>query len=287
MEQMSSMELKVMSCKGLRAFNFFQKLCVYVMVSIVCEDPSGKQKKRRHQQQKTPIDKEGDGDPEWKHEMRFDLKEIVSSSSSSSSDHLFLEFDLLCEGMILGDKSIGKVRVPFEDLMEEFNGAVRFVSYQVQTPDGKPNGVLNFSYKVIGKENKIGTGFPFIDNSNLSPIVHPSSSVCYPTVDVHNPSPTFYYPSPAEVHHPSSEVFYLAPPPPPPPHPQAGMVYYPPPPQPVFYPPPPVPYGYGIGGYGHPQFGYPTIGQPHQPHGDAWHKGWEQREGTAGSWSFR
>ncbi|RZC60414.1 hypothetical protein C5167_022176 [Papaver somniferum] len=323
MEPPSSMELKVMSCNGINVFNFFQKLCTYVTVSIVSEDPKEKQKKRNHDKQKTPIDREGDGDPEWKHDIRFDLKQILSSSALTSLDHMFVHFDILAEGF-LGDKSVGQVVVPLKELILESHGggATRFISYQVRGSDGKPNGTLNFSYKVVG--NEISSTFQ--NNNNNPAIVYPPvqavappPSISYPPIDNYPSSPPMFYPPPIEVQHQhqhhhhhnpstSSEVFYTAPPTPASPHTPtvsvADMFPYPPPQQhqlPLHYQPPPpapaFPYGYGSGGFGYPhQPGfYPmtTIGYPHpnpypyvdRPYGDTWHRENQHGGGSpGGSW---
>ncbi|KAF8390776.1 hypothetical protein HHK36_025304 [Tetracentron sinense] len=264
----SSIELKVISCKDLKSFNFFQKLSVYAVVSIVSDDPEKKVQQHQQQQQRTPIDKEGDGNLEWNHQMRFDLKDI----SFLDCDHLFIEFNLRCGG-IFGNKTIGEVRVPFKDLIDEFNGAIRYVSYQVRNTDGKPNGVLDFSYKVNDMDKKIGSSYPTNEITDV-PAVYPSPDVHYPSPEIHYPSPEVHYPSldvnypSLEVHYPapeiqysSQQVYYPAPPPPPPPPPPLmgmGMTYPPPPPPPppFVYPMAPVPYGGPGGGYG-----YPGVGQ--------------------------
>uniref|UniRef100_A0A2N9EKF3 C2 domain-containing protein n=1 Tax=Fagus sylvatica TaxID=28930 RepID=A0A2N9EKF3_FAGSY len=99
-------------------------LSVYALVSLVSHDPN--KKLEQNQQQRTPTDK--DGDPEWNHEMRFDLNEV----SLEDCDHVFIHFDLRHEGVMFGDKNIGEVHVAFKDLMEESNGVVRFASYLLQ-----------------------------------------------------------------------------------------------------------------------------------------------------------
>ncbi|GLT73468.1 hypothetical protein SLA2020_453260 [Shorea laevis] len=163
----NSLELKVSYCKDLRAFNFFQKLSAYALVSIVSDDPN--KKLERNQQQRTPADGEGDGNPEWNYEMRFDLKEV----SFQDCEHLFLQFDLRHQGVMFGDKTIGEVRVAFKDLTQQSNlGVLRFVSYQVRASDGKPNGVLSFSYKVTGTTSA----------SSSSP--HDDHEIHYPTLEV-------------------------------------------------------------------------------------------------------
>lgn len=140
----SSIELKLISGDDIRAFNFFQKLSVFVLASIASDDPSKKVEK--NQLQRTRTDREGDGNPEWNHEMRF-----LIGGEDSDSDHLFIHLDLRHDGVLfgIGDRTIGEVRIPLKDLMDEAssNGVVRFVRYQVRSSDGKPNGVLNLSYK--------------------------------------------------------------------------------------------------------------------------------------------
>ncbi|KAI3975917.1 hypothetical protein MKX01_016600 [Papaver californicum] len=320
MEPPSSMELKVMSCNGLNAFNFFQKLCIYVTVSLVSEDPKEKQKKRNHEKQKTPIDREGNGDPEWKHDIRFDLKQIFSSALTSL-DHMFIHFDILAEGF-LGDKSVGQVVVPLKELIQEFHGggAMRFISYQVRSSDGKPNGTLNFSYKVVGNESSSTLRGNNNNNNNNpaivyppAPVVVPPTSISYPPPDNYPSSPMFY-PPPIEVQHhhhhnpsTSSEVFYTAPPTPASPHTPtvADMFSYPPLQlhQQLLYhqPPPPAPafpYGYGSEGFRYPpQPGYPMaiIGCPHpnpypyvdRPYGDTWHRENQHGGGSPGGYRRR
>ncbi|POO01902.1 C2 domain containing protein [Trema orientale] len=148
----SSVELKLMYGEDLRAFNFFQKLSVFVLASIATDDPT--KKVENNQLQRTPTDREGDGNPEWNHEMRF----LIGKDSDSGSDHLFLHLDLRHDGVLfgIGDRTIGEVRIPLKDLMDEAssNGVVRFVRYQVKGSDGKPNGVLNLSYKFNSRSGK-------------------------------------------------------------------------------------------------------------------------------------
>lgn len=161
----NSVDIKLISCNNLKSFNFFQKPSVYAVACIGTGDRRGKAE--RSQVQKTPTDRYGGRNPEWNHEMSFDLDQIPSTQRNL----LFLEFDLLCD-RILGDRLLGQVRVPLSDLIEGADLSIRFVRYQVRTSDGKSNGILNFSYKVNIK-GKIA---------------------CYPTVDS---SPAVIFPFPA------------------------------------------------------------------------------------------
>ncbi|KAJ6414835.1 hypothetical protein OIU84_003783 [Salix udensis] len=218
-----SLELKVISCRDLKTFNFFQKLSVFVDVSIFIDEPKKNERQRQKtaldflygvlkknekqrqrlqwqktpqnsfndearkneqqqllQRQKTPVAREGGSNPEWNHMMRFDLS---TTSLPDYGDHLFIKFELRCQVSIFGNRTIGEVCVPFKDLNEEFNGSVRFLSYQVRDSDGTHNGVLNFSYEVNGKVKK--------------------NEVDSPRVDL---PPGIRFSSPKKFHYPSSEV---------------------------------------------------------------------------------
>ncbi|XWS33052.1 hypothetical protein CRYUN_Cryun22dG0044900 [Craigia yunnanensis] len=201
----SSLELKVISCRDLKAFNFFQKLSAYTVVSIMImnEQAKKKEEQQKHlQRQKTSIDK-GGKNPEWNHVFQFDL-EILPPEES---DHLFLKFDLRSEGLV--DRTIGEVRVPLKDLIDEFCGVVRFVSYQLRNSDGKPNGVLNFSYKLIGRIKKSGNGSPQVDPS--PEIQFSSKKVAYPKLELDNQSGEVHYPSLDDVYYPPRQISFPSP----------------------------------------------------------------------------
>ncbi|XAR58335.1 hypothetical protein NMG60_11026787 [Bertholletia excelsa] len=223
-----SLHLKVISCKDLKTFNFFQKLSVYAVVSLVREDPSKKELGQplwRWQQQRTPTDTQGDRNPEWDQEMRFDLG---LEDDDYDDDHVFLHFDLRCQSAIfgIGDKSLGEVRVLIKDLLDNynntagyFNGVVRFASYEVRTSDGKPNGILDFSYKVTQNQNSsdvtadswgqtcnLGAGGSSASPSNVQIDGYPI--VCCTNQDHLSPcdqseSQTHQSSSPSRVHYPS------------------------------------------------------------------------------------
>ncbi|XP_059447756.1 protein SRC2-like [Corylus avellana] len=229
------LKLKVISARDLKGFNFFQKLSVYAVVRLVNEEVKKKQKHEQQQlqRQKTPVDRVGDRNPEWNHEMQFDLKDLLLPDDRN---HLFLRFDLLSEGIVFGNNTVGEVQVPvFKDLIDdESNGAMRFVSYQVRSRDGKPNGVLNFSYKVKnGKTNKekevvksdtikLGSfskekiDYPRVEVENRA---GGEGHICYPSLD-DVVSPRISIPSPKSYKYwtPPSPQPYLSP---------AGVSYHP------------------------------------------------------------
>ncbi|CBI29284.3 unnamed protein product, partial [Vitis vinifera] len=158
----------------------------------------------------TPVDRDGNGNPEWNHQLQFDLRDI----SLADSANYYVKFSLRCEGIVFGNKTIGEVCVPLKELIDEFNRAVRFVSYQVRTTDGKPNGVLNFSYKL----NIKGSDLPAVEAPEDEHLPYPSVEVeefhapkkdsCYPSVDVSTlPAITLQYL--LHVKHCSHNIRYL------------------------------------------------------------------------------
>lgn len=169
MESKSTLEVKVLNCKDLKPtnFNFFQKLNVLVTVALASDDPD---RRPKSQHQKTTTEEEKDGNLEWNREMSFDLDGI----RLRDCEHLFLTFDFCSPGNVLfNDKLLGDVRVPLKDLVDEWNGVVRFTSYEVRTIDGKPNGVLHFSYRLDlnGKEMCGGSGFePVLGMDGYTPV---------------------------------------------------------------------------------------------------------------------
>ncbi|KAF5449177.1 hypothetical protein F2P56_029654 [Juglans regia] len=263
-----SIELKVISASDLKCFNFFRKLSCYAVVSLVCDeskkkpeqqylqrqktlvndeakkkqnlqrkksfvnDEPKKLERKHRQRQETPVDRVGDRNPEWNHEMHFDLKEITVLDDDCKQN-LFLKFALRCEGIVMGKKTIGEVQVPiFKDLInDELNGTVRFMKYQVRTSDGKPNGVLNFSCKVKKncktKQKRVEIESPEVDSSSgihfsdAKEVQYPtlevenqqSRDICYPSLDdVRSASPRMTIPSP-EKYHWMPGPYILTPPP--------------------------------------------------------------------------
>ncbi|XP_061375705.1 protein SRC2-like [Gastrolobium bilobum] len=260
-------ELKLISCKDLKAFNFFQKLTVYALVSIASNDPKRELSEEQKQQQRTQTDRDSDNDgdgsnPEWNHEARFDLGWL---SQPRDSDDLFFRFEFRHDAVILGDKLIGECRVPLADLIRDAgfvdgvarfvsyevrsgDGVARFVSYEVRSGDGKPNGIFNFSYRLKGigthSSQILVSGYPLLAPEDCAPN---QSHVQYPTVEFENPS--CCYPTVALPVGSFQEGFLYPPPavapPPPVSSPSSGEYnyYYPPlpPPPPYPYPPPPPP----------------------------------------------
>ncbi|GAB4847391.1 hypothetical protein Ancab_026449 [Ancistrocladus abbreviatus] len=145
--ELTTLQIKVISGGDLKAFNFFQKLALYVAVSIGSDVRNLRLSEEHRQEQRTPIDKDGDGNPEWRHSMAFDLSVLPLSLRP---EDLFLLFELRDQWQFFGHKVIGEVRVSLTDFIGDHSAVdFRFVHYEVRDGDGRPNGTLNFSYKVI------------------------------------------------------------------------------------------------------------------------------------------
>lgn len=119
------LEITVEYAEDLNKVNLISKMDVYVVVSI-----SGAQKT------KTPPDHDGDANPMWRFPMNFTVEEV--------HNRLMLDFKLKCQRP-LKHKLVGEVHVPLKDLPGD--GQKKFVSYQVNKPNGKPKGQLTFSYR--------------------------------------------------------------------------------------------------------------------------------------------
>ncbi|XP_073099633.1 uncharacterized protein [Elaeis guineensis] len=232
-----SIDLKTISGKGIKSFALL-KSSLYATV-FLAGGSGGHRPDLKRKKQRTPADRTGGENPEWEHPIRIVL--------DSQDKGLVLQFDITAHGF-LGDRLVGRVRVPVADLLpEDPAGAFHAASYRVQTSGGKPNGVLSFLYKMNGGE---GRSLP-------------------PDPAVYSPPPTSaagYTPPKMEHHPPSTSASGYYPPPPVgyPPAP-VSAIYYPPQEPAIYYPPPPVDSGYCPRPY--PAIGYPaaTVGGYYPP----------------------
>ncbi|XP_041000897.1 protein SRC2-like [Juglans microcarpa x Juglans regia] len=224
-----TLEINVTSAKDLKDLNLFSKMDVYVVVSL-----SGDKQKA-----KTKVDREGGTSPSWNFPVKFTIDE-----SAARQNRLNLEFKLRCDRSLGGDKDVGVVYVPVAELLNSTGDgkSMQFVSYQVTKPSGKPQGMLNFSYKFI--EKVAAGGEPLVPEAKAH---EPVTAYPAPVVGTSALPYDGLYP-PAAAPHPPPPPYGIGYPPPPPgygyPPPPPGYGYPPPPPG-YGYPPPPPPPGYG------------------------------------------
>lgn len=232
MEQ-RTLDINVVSAKGLKDVNLIGKMDVYAVVSI----SGGSHPKQKI---KTNVDKDSGSNPTWNYPMKFTVDEIAAQQN-----RLSLIFDFRCERSF-GDKDIGQVVVPVKELLDSKcdENSMKFVTYQVRTSSGKPKGELNFSYKfgdkavvqaVAPKAAEPVTAYPAPAAGSSVPAYPPPGAYPYGAYPPPQPGYGGYPPQPAAQY-----GGYQAPPP--------GYAY--PPPQPGYgYPP-------------QPGYGQPSLQQP-------------------------
>ncbi|XP_009352335.2 protein SRC2-like [Pyrus x bretschneideri] len=139
-----TLEVELISAKGLKDVNFFTKMSVYAVVSVLGGDS--------HEQQKTKsfVSQNCGTHPTWNN---FHMDFTVDRSLVQQS-RLALAFKLICKRR-LGDKYIGQVVAPIKELYDTManpNSTMTFVAYHViSKPSSKPKGELHFSYKFYDK----------------------------------------------------------------------------------------------------------------------------------------
>ncbi|KAB1214010.1 BON1-associated protein 2 [Morella rubra] len=235
-----TLEVNVLSATDLKDLNHFSKMGVYVVVSLSGDS-------QHEQKAKTNVDQHGGTSPSWNFPMKFTINE-----SAVRQNRLILEFKLRCERSLGGDKDIGEVYVPVQELLNSIGDGktLQFLSYQVTQPSGQHKGVLNFSYRFSEEVAASERSLPDAE------VYHERPVTVYPPPTVVEPSPPPYdglYPLPPA---PPPGGYPYAPQPPPPPYQTYayGYEYPPPPPPPGYgYPPPPPP---PPGGYGYPPTPY-------------------------------
>lgn len=271
-----TLEVTLVSAKDLNDVNVFSKMDVYAVVSLAGDPRSA---------QRTPTDKDGGKSPSWNATFRFFVP-VDPASAAGLVVHVVLRSE-----RALGDRDIGEVHIPINELLGEGNTALpQFVSYQVRRSNsGKPKGVLNLSYRFLepsvpsnyanAPPNPVeypaaappppaGYPVPGTDHKPVNPpaTAYPApgtSATAYPPLgkDSKVGAPVTAYPAPGSsgAAYPYSAPASSAHPPPGPPgaYPPYGA-----PPQYGYAPPPP--------GYGYPpppQYGYapPPAGYGYQP----------------------
>ena len=127
------LEVTLLSAKDLKSVNLITRMEVYA-VATISGDPITRQC--------TPPDPHGGRNPTWNATVRFTVH-----ANAAGSVHVLLRAE-----RALGDRDVGEVHIPLSELL---SGApdgpvpVKFVAYQVRKiGSGKPQGVLNFSYKL-------------------------------------------------------------------------------------------------------------------------------------------
>ncbi|KAL5795563.1 hypothetical protein ACOSQ2_000383 [Xanthoceras sorbifolium] len=155
-----SLEITVVSAKGLKKVKHLSRMDVYVTASI-----SGDQRT----EQKTPVDKDGGTSPKWNHSMKFKIDETLAQTKM----HLFtIIFKIKCDHTLHGDREIGEVHVAVKELLDNASdgNSPKCVTYPVRNPSGK---------------QKIGTGataaaYPHVHAATASYVYPPPQNTAVP-----------------------------------------------------------------------------------------------------------
>ncbi|CAB4262729.1 unnamed protein product [Prunus armeniaca] len=147
MMEQRTVQLELISAKDLKDdVNFFTKMSVYAVVSVLGCDP------RSQQKTKILAVRNCGTRPKWNNfPMNFTIDEYLAQQN-----RLALLFRLVCKRRLLGDKDIGQVVAPIKELFDAMADpskcTMTFAAYQVvRKPSGKPKGELHFSYKFSDK----------------------------------------------------------------------------------------------------------------------------------------
>ncbi|GKV31515.1 hypothetical protein SLEP1_g40197 [Rubroshorea leprosula] len=238
-----TLDINLISASDLKNVNLVSKMDVYAVVSLAGDSSNHKQKV------KTTVDRVGGSNPSWNFPIKFTVDETLAQQN-----RLLLVVNLKCE-RTLGDKEVGEVNVPVKELLDSTGngGSMKFISYQVMKPSGKPKGMLNFSYKFGEKsvEATAPSAPPVVESKAEKPVNAYPATVAgssYPPV-AYPPPPTAYaYPQQAySAYPPPPPAGYGYPPPPPPGYPYPAQAGYGYPPPPVQQPPKKNKFGLGLG----------------------------------------
>nr|XP_043615934.1 protein SRC2-like [Erigeron canadensis] len=141
------LDITVISASGLKNVNFFMKMGVYVVVSLISSNSITKQKTHVSNCNKNP---------RWNRRINF----AVQESAIQTSTLLFI----LYSKRVFGDRIIGEVLIPVRELLENVPTTTgeHTVEYQVCSIRGTSRGTFTFSYKFQERNNN--------DNNTFHPI---------------------------------------------------------------------------------------------------------------------
>ncbi|CAO1940843.1 unnamed protein product [Urochloa humidicola] len=191
-----TLELTLISAKDLKEVNLLSKMEVYAVVSL-----SGDPRSR----QRIQADRTGGRNPTWNATLRFNVP-----ATGAGSLHVLLRAE-----RALGDRDVGEVHIPLSELLSGApDGPVpaKFVAYQVRKiSSGKPQGVLNFSYK-LGEVNKSAAA-GYAPTPAQSAYTQPPPAAAYPPPSAYPPAgKADAYPPPAAAYQPAGKADAYPPP---------------------------------------------------------------------------
>lgn len=210
------LEVTLVSANDLKKLSLFSRPRIYAVASISGFD-------LRMPSHSTQADQSNGCNPAWNAVAHFPIPAAIDTRG------LALHVRLRAQRVYLGDRDIGEVFVPIDDLLAgaDKGGDQRPVSYQVRRPhSGRAHGVLYFCYKftdvpvaaacVPEPEAKQGQYAKYVQDSEnatdkmmVPPTVYPP-----PQAMSSSPYPPAHYGSPYPAYPPQPYGYgYVAPPP--------------------------------------------------------------------------
>ncbi|KAF8049408.1 hypothetical protein N665_2220s0006 [Sinapis alba] len=141
-------ELVIKSANNIRNVNVFDDMDVYASV-MICDGKTTKHKT------KTPIAYSGFKFPTWNHAVKFSLGE----EKLAREDRFSLVVELMSHRPVLGDKHIGRVSVPIQELIRSnppslstdvYVNNMKLVTHKVGGVYGE--GTLSFTYRFLEEQ---------------------------------------------------------------------------------------------------------------------------------------
>ncbi|KAI3820390.1 hypothetical protein L1987_07936 [Smallanthus sonchifolius] len=205
MDNYSPLDITVISATGLKNIFLFFRMKVYVVVSLI--NGNTIIEKKTHSSRGR--------NPKWDHRVKFPVEE----SAIPTTTLLFV----LRQRRIWGDKDIGEVSIPVEELLETNSGSSEHVvDYQVRSVRGKSVGTFTFSHRFREKISPAQDATGRTSSSHPPVTTHMSNQQGVPT----------YHQTPGYGNYPGGAQY------------GTGAAWYPPTTQPGGYPYPPQDMGY-------------------------------------------
>ncbi|KAL1220545.1 SRC2-like protein [Cardamine amara subsp. amara] len=166
------LELVIKFAKDIKNVNSFSAMDVYASVAIL------KDKKAKHRIN-TLIAFSGHKNPKWNHEIEFSLDEMLAREG-----RLTLLIYLMSHRPFLGDKEIGKVKLPIQELLSSNPPSplakfVKLETHDVMVPNGK-KGTFSFTYNFLEKQASVSTAAPSSTTPQPYIVYLPASHQSYP-----------------------------------------------------------------------------------------------------------
>ncbi|OEL38158.1 hypothetical protein BAE44_0000823 [Dichanthelium oligosanthes] len=211
------LEVTLVSANDLKKVTLMSRMRVYALASISGGDP-------RMPTHSTLTDQSNGCNPAWNAVVHFPILEAADTRG------LALHVRLRAERVYLGDRDVGEVFVPIDDLLAgaDKGGDPRPVSYQVRRPhSGRAHGVLYFCYKFtdvpapgvpeakqgLPEANKQGPYAKYVQDSENGTDRTMSPPTAYPPQQIMSGYPPAQYGSPYAAYPPQQHYAYAAPPP--------------------------------------------------------------------------